>query len=601
MNWRKLTKVLPALAIGAIALAGCGDDDNGTNPVTPPSAPTNVEVQVDGTSATVSWTPGANATGQTVTVSDVANVLPDEVEILNNNTTSSVQFDNLAAATYTAVVTASNTAGSANSAAETFTIGGEEPSSVVVSGVLSADATWTADKTWILDGPVTVGSDCGPDPANPLGTCNAVVLEIEPGTTITAKRQPTNPNVRSSFLIVTRGSQLVADATGATGVKPAEADVIVFTSDAPRGQRARGDWGGIVLNGRAPINSGDEASGEGDSGLYGGVDDEDSSGILRGVRVEFAGDDVTATDQLNGIAFQGTGAGTTVDFVQVHYNVDDGTEPFGGSTSQTHMVMTGIGDDSFDGTDGYRGFIQFAIAQQRADDSDNGLELSNNGDDETLTPISTAIIANATIVGASKGEIGGLGTESDIGLLQREGSAWRIYNSILTNFNDSGFCVEDAVSQSRADAAIGGNTTPGQYLALTSSILWANQNRDTDADVNFADACGGGYDMQAFFETAAFDNLVADPQLPASSLDVGTMMAPPDFTPAAMPGGYAPFDVSTLNNEGGAGIILPTDGRTLQATDYAGAVEPGAANPWYAGWTVWADDGSDSRPNADGQ
>ena len=148
MNWRKHTRILPALAIGAIALAGCGDD-NGTNPVTAPTAPTNVEVQVNGTSATVSWTPGANATGQTVTVSDVANVLPDEVEVLNNNTTSSVQFENLSPATYTAVVTASNTAGSANSAAETFTIADEEPTSVVVSGVLSADETWTADKTWI--------------------------------------------------------------------------------------------------------------------------------------------------------------------------------------------------------------------------------------------------------------------------------------------------------------------------------------------------------------------------------------------------------------------------------------------------------------------
>ncbi|MEJ2481712.1 MAG: hypothetical protein P8049_00920, partial [Gemmatimonadota bacterium] len=396
-------------------------------------------------------------------------------------------------------------------------------------------------------------------------------------------------------------SQLIADATGANGVKPAEEDMIVFTSDAPRGQRARGDWGGIVLNGRAPINSGDEASGEGDSGLYGGIDDNDSSGILRGVRVEFAGDDVTATDQLNGIAFQGTGAGTTVDYVQVHYNVDDGTEPFGGSTSQTHMVMTGIGDDSFDGTDGYRGFIQYAIAQQRADDADQGFELSNNGDDGTLTPISTAVIANATIVGASKGEIGGLGTESDIGLLQREGSGWRIYNTIITNFNDSGFCVEDAVSQSRANNAVAGSTTPGDILAFSNSILWANVNRDTDADVNFADACGGTYNNEQFFNTAAFNNLIADPQIPTSAFDIGTMMAPPDFTPAAMPGGYTPFDVSTLNNEGGAGIIMPSDGRTLQATSYAGAIEPAAADLWYDGWTVWAVDGSDSRPNADGQ
>ncbi|MCL7964298.1 MAG: fibronectin type III domain-containing protein [marine benthic group bacterium] len=689
MNWRGLKKLLPLLALGAFTVTACSDDD--PVQVTAPSAPTNVSVAVNGTTALVTWAPGTGATQQTVTVSDVAGNQADEVQVFQDNTTAAATFENLVqGVTYSVQVTANNSAGSAGSALEVFQIGGGNvvlaPTNVqavangltaldvtwtpgvggatqrvsltapgqpdeielianntttsttftglttgieytiivtaiaddateasaapititlsasqVVSGVLSSNQTWSSDVVWILDGPVTVGSDCGPDPANPLGTCDPVSLTIEAGTTVTALRQPSNNAVRSSFLIVARGSQLIADATGANGVKPAEEDVIVFTSDAPRGQRARGDWGGIVLNGRAPINSGDEASGEGDSGLYGGVDDNDSSGILRGVRVEFAGDDVTATDQLNGIALQGTGAGTTLDFVQVHYNQDDGTEPFGGSTSQTHMVTTGIRDDSFDGTDGYRGFIQYAIAQQRADDADNGLELSNNGDDGTLAPISTAVIANATIVGASKGEIGGLGTESDIGLLQREGSGWRIYNTIITNFNDSGFCVEDAVSQARANDAVAGSTTPGDILAFSNSILWANVNRDDDSDVNFADACGGTYANQTFFDHGPFNNLVADPQIPASAFDIGTMMAPPDFTPAAMPGGYTPFDVSTLNNEGGAGIIMPTDGRTLEATNYAGALEPGAVDPWYTGWTVWAVDGSDSRPNADGQ
>jgi hypothetical protein len=689
MTWRGLKKFLPLVALGAFAVAACDDDD----PVPLPTAPIIVDVAVSGTTAAVTWTPGNNATSQSVTVRDIAGVQNDITQPFQNNTTTLATFENLVpGVSYSVTVTATNNSGSTASAPEFFQIGGGgdlvlAPTNVqaiangltaidvswtpgvggasqrvtlseggaqidentfndnttslttftglttgveysivvttigpapdlteksanpvtitlansqVVSGVLSANQTWSSDVVWILDGPVTVGSDCGPDPANPLGTCNPVTLTIEAGTTVTALRQPSNNAVRSSFLIVSRGSQLIADATGANGVKPAEEDVIVFTSDAPRGQRARGDWGGIVLNGRAPINSGDEASGEGDSGLYGGLDDNDSSGILRGVRVEFAGDDVTATDQLNGIALQGTGAGTTVDFVQVHYNQDDGTEPFGGSTSQTYMVTTGIRDDSFDGTDGYRGFIQYAIAQQRADDADNGLELSNNGDDGTLTPISTAVIANATIVGASQGEIAN-GTESDIGLLQREGSGWRIYNTIITNFNDSGFCVEDAVSQSRANNAVGGSTTPGDILAFSNSILWANVNRDDDSDVNFADACGGAYNNEQFFNTAAFDNLIADPQIPASAFDIGTMMAPPDFTPAAMPGGYTPFDVSTLNGEGGAGLIMPTDGRTLEATTYAGAVAPGDADPWYVGWTVWAVDGSDSRPNADGQ
>ncbi|MDP2469702.1 MAG: hypothetical protein Q8W46_02495 [Candidatus Palauibacterales bacterium] len=604
MNWRKFSGLLPLLA--AIALAtGCSNDNNDpTNPVTAPSAPTGVTASVNGTSVAIAWTPGSGATSQVVSVTDVAGVEADRTQTFNNNTANSAQFDNSTAGnSYAAQVTAVNTAGNAGSNVAVFQITEEEPTSVVVTGVISANTTWTADKTYILDGPVFVGVDCGTDPASPLASCIAANLTIEPGTTITGKKTPTDSNARASFLVVNRGSKIIADATG-SDTKPTEAQMIVFTSDQPRGARSRGDWGGIVLNGQAPINTGSEASGEGGSGLFGGIDDTNSSGIMRGVRVEFAGDDVTATDQLNGIALQGTGAGTTIAWVQVAYNVDDGTEPFGGSASQTHMVVTGIGDDSFDGTDGYRGFIQFAIAQQRSDEADNGFEFSNDGDAETLTPYSTAVVANATMVGASKGEVDVGGTESDIGALFREGSGWRIFNSIVTNFNDSGFCVEGTVAQSKADAAIGGNTTPGEYLALWSSILWANVNRTDDSDTNFNDTCndaGFEYDTQTYFETAGFNNMVADPMLAASHTSIGTLSSPPDFTPAAMPVGYTPFDVSTFNNEGGAGIVMPTDGRTLQATDYAGAIEPGAADLWYDGWTIWAEDGSDSRPNADGQ
>jgi hypothetical protein len=569
-----------------------------------PGQPTNVSTTVlSPTSFEVTWTPGSGATSQRVDLSADGSVV--QTEDIASNTTTSTTFDGLTTGVeYTIVVTAINSEGETASNPLTVTLSNSQ----VVSGTINDDVTWVSDVVYILDGPVFVGSDCGGDPANPTGTCNAVTLTIEPGTTITAKREPSDSNVRSSFLIVTRGSRIIADATGASGVRPSESQMIVFTSDAPRGMRARGDWGGLVLNGRANINNedggGGEASGEGDSGLYGGIDDTDSSGVLRGVRVEFAGDDVTASDQLNGIALQGTGSGTTVEFVQVHYNVDDGTEPFGGSTTQTHMVVTGIGDDSFDGTDGYRGFIQYAIAQQRSDEADNGFELSNNGDNPTYTPKSTAVIANATMVGASQGQVDVGGTESDIGLLHREGSSWRVYNTIITNFNDSGFCLEDAVVQSYADAAVAGNRNPGEFVAFFNSILWANVNRTDDSDVNFADTCndtGFEYDMQAYFETPGFDNLVADPQLDPTHTDIGSLSAPPSFVPAAMPGGYVPFDVSTLNSEGGAGIILPTDGRTLEATDYAGAVAPGDTDPWYVGWTVWSTDGTDSRPNADGQ
>ncbi len=370
---------------------------------------------------------------------------------------------------------------------------------VVLTGTITQDMTLTADTDWQLDGIVFVGQDCGPNPAAPAAGCAAVTLTIEPGTTIYGRSPPTDPQARSSFLVIRRGSKIIADCCG-TSRRPTEAEMIVFTSSRAPGDRARGDWGGLVINGRAPLNTGDEAVGEGDSGVYGGVDDQDNSGILRGVRVEFAGDDLTATDQLNGIAFQGSGAGTTVDYVQVHYNKDDGTEPFGGSTSQTHMVVSGIGDDGFDGTDGYRGFLQFGISQQRADDADQGFELSNNADDGAATPKTTAIVANVTAVGAGNlGQISNLGGESDIGLLQREGSNWRIYNTIITNFGESGFCVEDGVTIQNANNRLAGQTDPSTTLSVESSIIWNNGPGGGGGDGNFADACGDGYDNEGFW------------------------------------------------------------------------------------------------------
>ena len=133
-------------------------------------------------------------------------------------------------------------------------------------------------------------------------------------------------------------------------------------------------------------------------------------------------------------------------------------------------------------------------------------------------------------------------------------------------------------------------------------MIWANAADGGEA-ANFADACGSGYDNQSFWETAGFNNMTVDPGLPASAFNIGSQATPPDVIPAAVPGGYVPFDVSTLNNEGGAGIILPTDGRTLQATTYPGAVEPGtsATAAWYTGWSVWDPTGMDSRTNHEDQ
>lgn len=594
----------PLMVLGIVGLTACSDDEpTNPNPGTAPAAATNVSATATGNDIDVSWTlPTSTLTGQRVELVTTGEAKRQQDV---SATATSATFTGLTdGATYAAQVFTINSNGETGSGIATATVGTTTPTFVDVFTDVDENTTWTADRKWVLNGPIFVGTDCGPDPASPLPGCNAVTLTIEPGTTVLGNVDVPQ-GARGSYLVVSRGSKLIADANANEAdksVRPAPENVIVFTSSAARGNRARGDWGGIVLNGRAPINSGAEASGEGESGLFGGVDDEDSSGILRGVRVAFAGDAVTATDELNGVALQGTGAGTTIDYLQVHYNVDDGTEPFGGSATQTHVVMTGIGDDSFDGTDGYRGFMQFGIAQQRGDDADNGMELSNNGDSPANQPYGTAIVANFTLIGPRSGEISTLGGGGDIGLNLREGSHYRVYNSIFTGFNDSGLCVEGAEAASNADARIGGSTAPEDINTVESTILWNNAG-DGGAASNFADACGSGYDNQTYFETAGLNNLLADPLLPAGAFDIGTMMAPPDFVPTGIPGGYVPTDVSTFNNEGGQGIIMPTDGRTLQATDYAGAVEPGtsAANAWYSGWTQFDPTGLDDRPNQDDQ
>lgn len=572
--------------------AACGDDDpmaNGGDP----TAPSNVSATVTAENqVTVTWTRGGNLTSQRVELSATG-----ETTLTNtvSATATSSVFDGLTPGqTYTATVISIG-AGGAEAAAAGVDVTNEIPAFTEITGEILGDVTLTNDRAWLITGPVFVGRDI--DGANGV----AATLTIEPGTTLLFNVE--GGATRGSMLVVSRGSRIIADANANRAdpsAKPDPADVIVLTSSRDRGSRARGDWGGLVINGRAPINSGAEAQGEGESGLYGGPDEMDDSGILRGVRVEFAGDDANTTDQLNGIAFQGVGAGTTVDWIQVHANVDDGIEPFGGTVSITHVVLTAIGDDSFDGTDGWRGFSQYVVIQQFADDADNGWEISNNGDSENATPHTSAIVANATAIGAgTSGGIAALGTESDVGVLFREGSNWRLYNNIVTGFRESGLCIENAQTIVNAENRLSGETDPELTLSFQGNILWNNVGAADDDQ--FAAACNDGAAgtferNRDFFNGAGFGNIIANPTLPAGAFEVGTQANPPNVIPPGMPGGYTAFDASTLN--GGPGVVMPADGRTLQATTYAGAVAPGTAlaDAWYTGWTIWAADGSDSRP-----
>lgn len=511
----RIPSFLTLIAACALVLTGCGEDGNGNGPIEPPPPSNELDFNnllADPTLPDAAFDIGTRADPPRIIASgSPAGYVPFDASTLNGAAGLVMPGDGrtLQATDYPGAVAPGTALADAwyhgwtvwdPQGADSRAAGA---STVTVSGTIDSNTTWTADNTYLVDGPVFIGSDCGTDGS--AAGCNEVTLTIEPGTTIMGLSDPSDPDARGSFLTVTRGSRIVADAHnpdfGGSGVceRPAEEDVIVFTSNAAPGSRARGDWGGLVLNGQAPLNTGQEAEGEGNSGLYGGPDAGDDSGVLRGVRIEFAGDDVTATDQLNGIAYQGVGAGTTVCYAQVHYNVDDGTEPFGGAVSQTHMVMTGIGDDSFDATDGWQGFIQFGIAQQRADDADNGFEFSTNGDNPSATPASSAVVANVTLVGAGvsmgSGEIAAQGSGSDVGILLREGANYRIFNTVAVGFGDSGFDVEGAVSAQNADNRLTGDDDPSSTLRLENSVLWSNVSVG-GGDDNFTDASGDGYTLE---------------------------------------------------------------------------------------------------------
>ncbi len=300
----------------------------------------------------------------------------------------------LAAAAALAVV---HSAGMSADQAPPVNVPGIDKPVIVVTGDVSANETWTSANYYVLRGAVFVRSGS--------------TLNIQAGTRVIGESGSVGT------LIVERGGRLNAIGTATAP--------IVFTSDQPIGQRGRGDWGGIIINGRAPINFGSgEAAGEGDTGVYGGTDPNDNSGILRYVRVEFAGIEFSPDNELNGIAFQAVGRGTQVDHVQSHLSRDDALEWFGGTVDGKYLVMSGAADDSLDWTFGWSGRIQFAAILQRGDDADNAIEADNNEFNNNVhTAVESADLQRHDLRGSRWDRVGGAACAPTCAAARRSRSA----------------------------------------------------------------------------------------------------------------------------------------------------------------------------------
>src|SRR6056297_26997 len=392
-----------------------------------------------------------------------------------------------------------------------FAVDSGIPGSCIIGGTpVTGDITLTNEITWLIQGQFVIG--------------NGGSVTIEPNTELVGGTLGD-----TDTFIVAQGGQAFIEGT-------AENPVIMrgFLAEG------RGEWGGVVVNGFAPINGCAEgvevceAEGEGNSGTYGGNDPDDNSGIFRYLVVSNAGILFNEENELNGIAFQGVGRGTTIEYVQVHLNSDDGIEFFGGTANAKRLVLTGIGDDSLDWTQGWQGNVQYLVAKQYTDDGDQGIEGDNNGDARDSLPRALPVIANATFIGQDN---------TDIGWLIREGTGVNIANSIATGFGDA--CLDIDQDETFANEA---------NLSIVNSFVFG-------CEITFDEEGGDGFDVSDWFlgqSGNAETNPMLSNYIPMANSPV-LMIAP------------VPFTDSFFDN-----------------VNYAGAV-PSQGDDWTKGWTVGLD------------
>jgi hypothetical protein len=346
---------------------------------------------------------------------------------------------------------------------------GDPSTAIVISGQITTNQTWTAANRYMLDGFVDVMA--------------GVTLTIEPGTIIFGKSDT------KAALIINRDAKLIAD-----GLPTAP---IVFTSDKPIGERANGDWGGLIIAGRAGINAdGGQAILEGGTGtVYGGganPNDDDDSGIYRYIRVEFSGTEFSPNNEINGITMGGVGRGTVMEYLMVSFNDDDSFEWFGGTVNGRYLISYAALDDDFDGDLGWRGNVQFGLAIRDPFLSDvstsNGFEQDGAPSEPNppQTPRSASTFSNMTVLGPLHYEnpLPG-GHLFGSGVHVRRASRFSLFNSIVSGF-PTGLRMDGP--NVVADAQSG-------ELQIRNSIFTGTFSSNQE-----------GFSPQAWFNTEAYGN-----------------------------------------------------------------------------------------------
>ncbi|WP_414662524.1 hypothetical protein [Horticoccus sp. 23ND18S-11] len=460
---------------------------------------------------------------------------------------------------------------------------------VAVNANITSSRTWTKANTYILDGRVFV--------------TDGVTLTIEPGTVIKGKVRAAQD---ASALVIARGGKINASGTAS--------EPIIFTAEADNlngnlGQNDRGLWGGVVLLGRARINT---ASGQGNIegiptteplGLYGGTDDADSSGTFRYVSIRHAGSLLGPNNELNGLTMGAVGSGTTIEYVEVFANADDGFEWFGGTVNCKYLVSAFNDDDGFDWDEGFRGKLQFLFLIQDPSVGNQAFESDGGTTPEDGTPYALPQVYNVTAIGS-----GATATNTlSLGPIFRDNTGGRIFNSIFHDFRGYAFRIETETAQAQDSAkrlaagditiannlfgTFGAGTTDAQlFLSPNATAGGAAPATNYTAEHIRAAAQANRVNTDPLF--VAIDRTkggLLDPRLRAGSPALQLAATPPNdgfFTPASYLGAFTTSGnwayawtklgrdgyfspASALSDTGGGSTVVVNSGSTSRLSNIA--------------------------------
>ncbi len=412
------------------------------------------------------------------------------------------------------------------------TIAPVDPTSNIISGIISSSKFYARGK-WILKGYVYV--------------TNGATITFEAGCVVQSDI------TEKGALIIERGAKLIASGTAAMP--------IVFTSGKAIGARTPGDWGGIILLGKAPTNRPLDPAPTIEGGVgrqYGGTDPLDESGILRYVRIEYAGIAAEPGSEINGLTCGGVGSGTILENIQVSFGNDDAYEFFGGTVNAKNLVAFATADDDFDFDFGYTGKIQFGVSCRKPDfvdagDAGNGIECDNDAASSLATPRTKPQLSNFTIIGPNNAT--GTALNHNYSNRWRRSTNFILRNSILMGHPDAGFSLRDAV-------------TCADYLANLSefknNLVHANSNpyfSETTASI-----------------TAAQIQTKAESEGCITYADPATILLTSPFYSTA------PNFLPAVGSPALSGVSFTGMNAFFTATTYRGAF--GTTN-WTTGWTNW--------------